>query len=68
MGEADIIRWKEAVWGKRGLRQGRAVRIGDRAGDGGSHRGGHGERVCDAARARGPRFGGQDRQGDPPTR
>ena len=28
--EADVIRWKEAVWEKRGPRQGRAVHIGDR--------------------------------------
>lgn len=28
--EADVIRWKEAVWERRGPRQGRAVKIGDR--------------------------------------
>jgi len=28
--EADVIRWQEPVWEKRGPRQGRAVHIGDR--------------------------------------
>lgn len=28
--EADIIQWKEDVWEKRGPKQGRSVRVGDR--------------------------------------
>ena len=28
--EGDVIRWKEAVWEKRGPKQGGSVRIGDR--------------------------------------
>jgi hypothetical protein len=28
--EADVIRWKEAVWEKRGPKQGRSIHIGDR--------------------------------------